>query len=119
MATKLKPVNTIIMDFGLEDKGEGHQYFAGRCRDRMNARYVPEDTGTLIDTSYVDGDCNIVYNQKYAGYQYYGQRKDGSRSVSSYSKPGTGPYWDQEMLSVESEELVKDMSDFIKKRGNK
>lgn len=119
MATKLKPVSTIIMDFGLEDKGEGHNYFASRCRERMNARYVPEDTGTLIDESYVDGECNIVYNQAYAGYQYYGQRKDGSRPVKNYSKPGTGPYWDKAMTSVESDDLVKDMQDFIKKRGNK
>lgn len=119
MSVKMKPVSTIIMDFGLEDKGEGHQYFAGRCRDRMNARYVPEDTKTLIDTSYVDGECNIVYNQVYAGYQYYGQRKDGSHKVVNYSKPGTGPYWDKQMVSAESDELVNDMASFIEKRGNK
>ena len=119
MATKLKPASTIIMDFGLEDKGEGHQYFASRCRARMNARYVPEDTGTLIGESYVDGECNIVYNQAYASYQYYGQRKDGSRPIKKHSKPGTGPYWDKQMVSAESGELVKDMEDFIKKRGNK
>ena len=119
MATKLKPVSTIIMDFGLEEYGDGHNYFASRCRDRMNARYVPEDTKTLIDTSYVDGECNIVYEQVYAGYQYYGQRKDGSHKVVNYSKPGTGPYWDKTMLSAEKDLLVKDMEDFIKKRGNK
>ena len=116
MSVKLKPVSTIIMDLGLEDKGEAHNYFAGRCKDRMNARYVPEDTKTLIDTSYVDENCNIVYNQEYAGYQYYGQRKDGSHKVVNYSKPGTGPYWDQEMMSAESGDLLKDMKDYFKKR---
>lgn len=116
MAIKLKPVSTIIADFGLEDKGEAHKYFAGRCRARMNDKYVPEDTKTLIDTSYVDGDCNIVYNQQYAGYQYYGQRKDGSHKVVNYSKPGTGPYWDKAMLSAESGNLVQDMADYFKEK---
>ena len=119
MSVKLKPVSTIIMDFGLEEYGDGHEYFAECCRKRMNDKYVPEDTKALIDESYIDGECNIVYDQKYAGYQYYGQRKDGSRPVRNYSKPGTGPYWDKQMLSAESEQLVKDMTDFIKKRGNK
>lgn len=119
MVVKLKPTSTIIMDLGLEEYGDAHQYFAGRCRDRMNARYVPEDTKTLIDTSYVDGQCRIVYNQEYASYQYYGQRKDGSHKVSNYSKAGTGPYWDINMVSAEGGELLKEMKDYLKKRGNK
>lgn len=119
MPTKLKPVSTIIMDFGLEEYGEGHNYFANCCRSRMNARYVPEDTSTLINTSYVDGECNIHYNQAYASYQYYGQREDGSHKVKNYSKPGTGPYWDKTMVSAEGNDLVNDMTEYIKKRGNK
>lgn len=116
MSVKLKPVSVIEMDLGLEPNGDAHQYFAGRCRARMNARYVPEDTKTLIDTSYVDSECNVVYNQVYAGYQYYGQRKDGSHKVRNYSKPGTGPYWDKTMVSAEGNDLLQDMKDYFKGR---
>ena len=60
MATKLKPVSTIIMDFGLEEYGEGHKFFANECMKKMD-KYVPMDEGTLREEAYVDSECNIVY----------------------------------------------------------
>lgn len=119
MEIKLKPVSTIEMNLGLEQYGPGHKYFAERCRERMNARYVPEDTGVLINTSYIDDECNIHYIQHYAGYQYYGQRKDGTHKVSNYTKIGTGPYWDKLMMSAEGNELKQDMQDWIDGKVNK
>lgn len=120
MSVEIKPNSEIIIDFGLEEKGPAHYYFAGRCRARMNARYVPEDKGVLHDTSLVDStDCAIIYYQPYASYQYYGIRKDGTHKVQKYSKPGTGPYWDKKMVSAEKDLLVEDMKDYIKGRGNK
>lgn len=118
MATKLKPVSTIIMDFGLEDKGEGHKFFADTCMKHMD-KYVPKDNGPLRETAYRDSDCNIVYEQEYARYQYYGMREDGSHKVSNYTTPGTGPYWDKQMLNAESGDIVEEMTNYIKKRGNK
>lgn len=115
MSVKLKPASVIIADFGLEPYGDAHNAFADECMRRMD-KYVPKDSGTLRDEAYVDGECNIVYNQAYASYQYYGQRKDGSRPVKNYSEPGTGPYWDKEMISAEGEELVQFMKDYIKGR---
>lgn len=114
MSVELKNFDEIIKDYGLEENGPAQYYFAGRCRARMNARYVPEDTGVLHDTSLVDStDCAIIYYQPYAGYQYYGQRKDGTHEITHWSKPGTGPYWDKLMLSAEGNELVQDMQDYI------
>ena len=117
MAVRMKPDSVIIMDLGLEPNGEGQYYFAQRCRDRMNARYVPEDTGVLHDTSLVDrSDCSIIYYQPYASYQYYGERYDGTHKVVNYSKPGTGPYWDRLMTSAESDLLLQDMEDYLRSR---
>ena len=118
MATKLKPVSTIIMDFGLEEYGDGHKFFFFFCMKKMD-KYVPMDEGTLREEAYVDSECNIVYEQPYARYQYYGVREDGTHKVKNYTTPGTGPYWDKQMLSAESEDLVEEMTNYIKKRGNK
>ena len=117
MSVELKPASVIEMDLGLEPYGDAHKYFADRCMFRMNARYVPEDTGTLHDEAYRDSECNIVYDQLYAGYQYYGMRKDGTHVVKNYSKketrPYQGPYWDQLMVTAEREELLQDMKDYF------
>ena len=123
MSVKMKPVSVIEMDLGLEPYGDAHRYFAERCMVRMNETYVPCKEGILseVDYSNIDSECNIHYDELYAGYQYYGQRKDGSHKVNpdNYTKPGTGPYWDQLMLSAERKDLEQDMQDYIKKRGRK
>lgn len=117
MSVNIKPDDEIIASLGLEQYGPANKYFAERCRERMNARYVPEDTKTLIDTSYIDDECSIHYIQPYAGYQYYGQRKDGTHKIVNHTKAGTGPYWDNLMVSAEGDELLQDMQDYIDKRG--
>ena len=120
MSVNLKPTSEIILDLGLEPSGDVNYFAATQARARMNAKYVPEDTGILHDTSLIDNtDCSIIYYQPYASYQYYGMRKDGTRPVVNYSKPGTGPYWDKLMMSAEGKELIKDVEDYIKMRGNK
>lgn len=120
MSVNLKKDSEIIADLGLEPNGPAHYYFATRCRARMNARYVPEDSGTLHDTALVDStDCSIIYYQPYASYQYYGIRKDGTHEIKNHSKPGTGPYWDRLMVSAEGQELLQDMNDYFKGKGIK
>lgn len=120
MAFKMKPVSVIKADLGLEPYGDAHRHFAKCCQKRMNERYVPYKSGQLakIDLSKIDSECNIHYEEDYAGYQYYGMRKDGSREVKKYSKPGTGPYWDQLMISAEKDLLLKDMQDYFNEKGS-
>lgn len=103
----LKPVSVIKANLGIEPNGRIHKYFTERCRDYMNEKYVPEDTGTLINTSYVDSQCNIVYQQKYAHAQYVGVVNGGE--VKNYTKPGTGPYWDKRMVSADMPQIVKEV----------
>lgn len=123
MAYQLKKVSEIIMDFGLQEFGEGHNYFAECCKFRMQ-KYTPNSKGdggewSTLNDPRIDAQCNLWYETSYAGYQYYGKRKDGTHKVENYTTPGTGPYWDKQMLSVEKDDLVKDMQEWIKKRGNK
>ena len=112
---KLKPSKEIINRLQLQKNGPAHIYLAQRAQVRMNARYVPEDTGILHDTSYVDTtDCSIHYDQVYAGYQFYGERKDGSHVITHHSKAGTGPHWDKLMMSAEGKDLEKDINKAVK-----
>ena len=103
----LKPVSVIKANLGIEPNGRIHKYFAQRCRDYMNEKYVPVDTETLINTSYVDNECNIVYPQPYAHAQYVGIVN--GKEVKNYSKSGTGPYWDKRMVNVDMPQIVKEV----------
>lgn len=132
MAVKMKPDSVIEMELGLEPYGEAHNFFASECRNRMNERYVPKKSGTLRDTSYIDSECNIHYDQPYARYMYYGKLMVDSETGSSYARkgskkvltdkdlnyhePGTGPYWDNLMITAEGKELEQVMQDYISKK---
>lgn len=125
MKVKMKPDGEIIMDLGLEQYGEGHKFFASECKRLMN-EFVPysgpekrSESGHLRDSAYVDNECNIHYSTPYAGYQYYGMRKDGTHIIKNWTTPGTGPYWDQLMVSAKGEELKEEMNQYIKERGTK
>lgn len=123
MAVEMKPVSTIEMDLGLEPYGEAHKYFANQCKDRMR-KYTPNSLGDAegesnLNTPTIDSECNICYEEEYASYQYYGQRKDGTHKVRHYTTPGTGAYWDKLMLSAEGKQLEQEMNDYIKERGRK
>ena len=109
----LNSFSSIEKRLGVQENGPMQKYLATRVKERMNATYVPEDTQTLIDSSFITDDCSIVYPQKYASYQYYGQREDGTHKVKHYTKPGTGPYWEKRMLSAEGKDLEQDIQDYI------
>ena len=143
MRVKLNPVGVIKTRLGIQQNGPTHKYFAERCKDYMNTRYVPQENGALISTSYVDNSCNIVYPQPYAHYQYKGKlyvdpktekgaffnenygfwsrpgvaKKPTGKNLI-YHKAGTGPYWDKKMVSAEMPKIEKEVQEFVK-RGSK
>ncbi len=140
MTVKFKPINTIKTRLGIQQCGPVHSFFAERCRQRMNARYVPEKEGNLVANSRVDNSCNIVYESPYAHYQYIGKlyvdpktekgafynenygfwsrpntKKKPTDIDLKYRKAGTGPYWDKKMVSSEMSQIEKETSDYIKR----
>ena len=51
--------------------------------------YVPELSGDLKRYSIVSNDNrSVIWTQPYARFQYYG-------NFTNYTKPGTGPRWDE------------------------
>lgn len=136
----MKSVGVIKTRLGIQPNGPAHKFFAETCRQRMNARYVPENKGILISNSEIKNNCNIIYNSPYAHYQYIGKlyvdsktgkgafynenygfwsrprvKKKATDTNLNYSKAGTGPYWDRRMVSAEIKEIEGEVEAYIRR----
>lgn len=118
MPVKLKPTSTIIANLGLQENGPVHKFLTNTCYNHMD-KYVPYsgDTGRLHlreNVSMTPG--YIIYHMPYAHAQYVGYT---TGPVVNYTTPGTGPYWDKLMWTAESNEVIKEVQDYIDKRGGR
>lgn len=117
MSVTLKPHSVIKARLKLSPKSPNGAlaFFTNSCYKAMD-KYVPMDNGDLRTNVSVKPGV-ITYESVYAGYQYYGRRKDGTHVVKNYTTPGTGPYWDKRMWSVEKDKITEDVEKFIKRGG--
>ena len=117
MTIVMKPANEIIKNHNLERGGKVHKFFTNTCYNYMD-KYVPMDTGDLRSNASMSTDGTyITYEMPYARYQYYGEREDGSHKVNHHTTPGTGPYWDERMISADGEQVIKEVEDYIRTHG--
>ena len=101
----------IKKQLGIEPNGKVQAYFTERCYTYMD-KYVPKDTGTLReDVTITNG--SITYEQEYAYVQYIGEINE--HPIKNYTTPGTGPYWDERMVSAEGNEVVKEVQNYLNK----
>lgn len=101
----------IKKQLGIEPNGKVQAYFTERCYTYMD-KYVPKDTGTLReDVTITNG--SITYEQEYAYVQYIGEIN--GHPIKNYTTPGTGPYWDERMVSAEGNEVVKEVQNYLNK----
>ena len=115
MPVKMQPTSVIKANLGIDPSGKVQKFFTNTCYRYMD-KYVPKDNGILRENVTIDSN-SITYEQEYASYQYYGERKDGSHKVSNYTTPGTGPYWDKRMVSADMQNVVAEVQDFIDRGG--
>lgn len=108
---KMQPVNVIQANLGINPNGKVHKFFTNTCYRYMD-KYVPMDNGDLRTVVDIGSDY-IAYEMPYAFYQYYGQREDGSHKVQNYTTPGTGPYWDRQMVSAEMQDVLKEVQLYV------
>ena len=109
MSVYIDSLDTIVKKLKLEEGGEAQAFLTETCYKAMD-EFVPKRDGNL--RTVVDLRTNsITYQSPYAEYQYYGERADGSHQVQNYTTPGTGPYWDERMISVKMESIVKQVQD--------
>lgn len=113
----LKPVSVIQAELGIEPNGRVQRFFTNTCYRYMD-KYVPMDYGDLRTDVDIGSDY-IAYEVPYAYYQYYGQREDGTHKINpeNYTTPGTGPYWDRQMVSAEMQDVVKEVQMFVDRGG--
>lgn len=60
--------------------------------------FIPDDGESLLrDAGKIEktgkGIRHLVWSLVYAGYQWFGVRKDGTHVVRNYTTPGTGTKW--------------------------
>ena len=107
MPVKMNSPRYIKASLGINPSGKVQKFFTNTCYKHMD-RFVPQDIGnlrTIVDI----GDDYITYESPYATYQYNGIREDGTHVVSNYTTPGTGPYWDKRMWSVDKDTILKEV----------
>ena len=115
MSVKIQPTSVIKANLGIEPNGKVQKFFTNTCYRYMD-KYVPKDNGILRENVTIDSN-SIAYEQEYASYQYYGERKDGSHKVTNYTTPGTGPYWDKRMVSAEIQDVIAEVQNYVNKGG--
>lgn len=128
----IKISDDLLNQIGI-DKQNTLVAFAADTAYRYMDKYVPKSNGHFIggeENIFIPGgmlrevvdiyssgkDYVLDYMMPYARYQYYGQRADGSHKVKNYTTPGTGPYWDKNMLTAEGKEFYDEIQRFIDKR---
>ena len=115
MPVKIKPTSEIKARLGIEPNGKVQKFFTNTCYKHMD-KYVPMDEGNLRTIVDIRPD-SITYESPYARYQYYGIREDGTREVKNHTTPGTGKYWDKRMVSVEMQDVVREVQNYINRGG--
>jgi len=113
MSVRLKPTQQIIQRLGIQENGPAHAFFTQRCKDYME-RFVPKRDNILrqVVTLRVN---QIVYEQNYASYQFYGEREDGTHKIKNWTTPGTGPRWDRRMVTIDMPKIIKEVENYVKK----
>lgn len=109
MAVKIKPTSQIKARLGIEPNGRVQKFFTNTCYKHMD-KYVPLDEGNLRTIVDIKSD-SITYESPYASYQYYGISKSGK--PLNYRTAGTGDHWDERMKSVEMQDVVKEVQDYV------
>lgn len=105
MSVRIDSLDTIVKKLKWDESGEARAFLTETCYKAMD-KYVPKRNGDL--RTVVDLRTNsITYQSPYAEYQYYGERADGSHQVQNYTTPGTGPYWDERMISADMDSVIE------------
>jgi hypothetical protein len=111
----IKPTHTIQVDLGINEGGVIQQELTNLVYKYMY-RYVPFSGNTgrvhLRENVIITPD-SITFNSPYASRQYYGSQ---TGKEWHYTTPGTGPYWDERMLTAHKQDIINEIS---KKYGGK
>lgn len=98
----------IIDKYGMQKGGNAQLFLANTCFRRMS-KYVPKDTGALMTTATIKPG-KVIYEQPYAHRQFVSNKGKGIR----------GKRWDLAVQNNESEQIAKEVQNYVKKlKGSK
>lgn len=117
----------ILRERGLGGSNRAALYAASRFIHHCDP-YVPMASGTLKNTAYVEGaktgGVEVVYNQPYAHYQYYGEAMAGRApkqytgvALSYNGAPMRGANWDKRMMADRGGDLTREVARYVKGRA--
>lgn len=90
---------------------------AGRDLARKGSLKAPKDKGFLAQRvrqrKTAQGEYTVQWQMPYAAYQERGSRRDGTRVVRRYTKPGTG----SRFARTAAEEVNGDFTGYLRKAG--
>lgn len=112
----------IMRKRGLGSSRQAMKFFANEVK-RLCDPYVPMQQGTLKNSAQVveSGECiEILYNQPYAHYQYYGEIMAGrapksytGKPINYHGAPMRGKEWDKRMMADRGDEAIKALADYV------
>lgn len=138
MSVRYEPIASIKMTLGIEPGGPVMKKFMTSAHRRMG-KYVPGGESSHLNTNVMYTDRSIIYNSPYAHYQYIGKLYVMANGKGAYyspdygfwSKPktpktpsnrdlnhpyGGGPYWAEEMITAEGNDLAKEIENYVRSR---
>ncbi len=114
MPVKMAPTNVIKLSLGLEPNGKVSRFATQTCAIHMD-KYVPFRKGNLAQYN-IEGN-NVIYDQEYARYIYYGVSKNGKKLVYNPEKhPLATSYWDKHMLNAEKDQIIDEIQKFVRRQ---
>ena len=107
MSVNMKPIHTIELDLGISSSGAKQRELTNIVY-RYMYKYVPFSGDTqkihLRENVSLTND-SITFKTDYAKRMYYGEES------WNWTTPGTGPYWDEKMLTAERNDIIKEVTD--------
>ena len=113
MPVILKPTSVIKIELGIQPDGPVQRFATHSCREHME-KYVPKKTGRLRH-DVIETSNSIIYKSQGDNGYYYPERLY-KHQFNHYTTPGTGPYWDERMWTVEGQDVIDEIQDYIRRK---
>ena len=106
-SSELRPVERIMRDLGVNERGRVQEYLTDRVLFRMR-RYMPWLTGiTATSLTMVTSPTTITVNAPYAMRLYDGVSPGGAPlAYTRDTNPLAGPRWDKTMMQYEGDVIA-------------
>ncbi len=125
---KLKPINKILKDKGLDANGSAQAFHTNNVMRRI-IKYMPYRTGATIKVMIAQTNIRkpyLVLDVPFGKYLYHGKKMVGPppKTVTdtplNYTKtknPLAGPYWDRRLSAAEGKIMARELQKYIRRRG--